>query len=414
MNTPDNSDFGRFEELVLACRPQLVRCLGRLVGDSDAEDVVQIALAKAADALSTFRGEASQRSWLFRIATNAGHDWNRTRRAHSAVPLPTEDEDVIDDGAVDPVQERQLVREQMSQCVGDILRQLPEHYQAALALGDCDELSDRELADVLGLTLGAAKIRLHRARARLKRELERECSFYRDGDNVLCCDKKQLVGEEAVGDEKHAAQKNSPSGAYLSGSELRHQVDSRAISGDSENLQQEPIMAIETLPTKEKHIIGIGAAIAAGCQPCTSAYVAAARAAGACPRGVRLSLEAGLRMRETAAATMAQFADQSFDKPDLDAGFRAEKVNLEALIHVAAAVAGNAATLVKAQVKAARKLGMTDQQIRMAAQIAATVRQAAEKETEAALAEVLGDAIPTGCGCGSPTEKAAPACGCRG
>jgi alkylhydroperoxidase/carboxymuconolactone decarboxylase family protein YurZ len=221
----------------------------------------------------------------------------------------------------------------------------------------------------------------------------------------LCCDKKEPAGDEPAGEEKSALEKDSPSGAYRSDPGLRHQVEGRESSGDSENLKQEPTMAIETLSTKEKHIIGIGAAIAAGCQPCTTSYVAAARQAGACPRSVRLSIEAGLCTLETATATMAEFADRTFAKPDLDAVFRDEKAKMKSLIDVAAAVASNAATLVKARVLAAKKLGMTDQQIRLAGQIAAMARRGAEKETESALAEVLGDATQGGCGCGSSTEK---------
>lgn len=57
-----------------------MRYAGRLVGETDAEDVVQLALARAASALGTFRGEASPRTWLSRIATNSAHDWNRARR----------------------------------------------------------------------------------------------------------------------------------------------------------------------------------------------------------------------------------------------------------------------------------------------------------------------------------------------
>ena len=406
----------QFESLARESRPQLVRYVGRLVGGADAEDVVQIALSKAADALSSFRGEASPRSWLFRIATNAGHDWNRARQAWGADTVPIEmDEETTADSSEDASQERRLVREQMSQCVGEVFRRLPESYQTVLALSDCEDLSDRELAAVLGATVGAVKIRLHRARARLKEELEKECSFYRSADNVLCCDRK----EGSTADTRVVEEKKTSADAYRFPAEPRHHVDSRISRGDSNDLKQEHTMAVETLPTKQKNLIGVGAAIAAGCQPCTSAFVAGARDAGACERGVRLALEVGLRGRAAAVAAMTSFADATFAKPELDTAFRAERAQLEALTAVAAAVAGNTAVLVKVSIDAARELGATDEQIRLAAAIAQTARRGAERETEAALVQALGGPAQAGC-CADSAATARPAstaptsadCGC--
>jgi RNA polymerase sigma-70 factor, ECF subfamily len=181
-----------FESIVRASRPQLVRFLGRLVGDTDAEDVVQIVLTKAHSSIAEFRGDASPRTWLFRIATNAAHDWNRARRPSKVETIdPLEENEGAIESSDDPSQERQLVREQMSQCVNSVFNRLPESYQVVLALSDCEDLSDREVAEAINATVGSAKIRLHRARARLKEELERCCSFYRDADNTLRCDHKE-------------------------------------------------------------------------------------------------------------------------------------------------------------------------------------------------------------------------------
>ena len=402
------------EPLVRETRPTLVRYLGRLVGAADAEDVAQIALAKAAAAVDGFRGEASPRSWLFRIATNTARDWNRSRQGIKSDPLPADDEEMTEELFEEAAQERQMVREQMSRCVGEMLGRLPAGQQTVLALSDCEELSDREIAEVLGATLGAAKIRLHRARARLKEELERGCSFYRDAENVLCCDRKQTAVEGA-------SERESSGNAYPFDSEIRHQVKGRDDRGSRENLKPEQTMTIETLPTKQKHLIGVGAAIAAGCQPCTSSFVAAAHATGACDRGVRVAIEAGLKAREAAGSSIVAFSDEAFAKPEVDADFRAERRQLEALIGVAAALASNTAPLLDARVRAARDLGATDEQIRLAGHIGVTARRGAEKEADAALARALGDAThesrcePTNAGagqCGAADSGQAAPCGC--
>ncbi|HVO66555.1 MAG TPA: sigma factor-like helix-turn-helix DNA-binding protein, partial [Syntrophales bacterium] len=55
---------------------------------------------------------------------------------------------------------------------------------------ELEGLKDAEMAEVLGLSLQAAKIRLHRARTRLKKELKTACIFYRDERNEFACDRK--------------------------------------------------------------------------------------------------------------------------------------------------------------------------------------------------------------------------------
>lgn len=389
-----------FDKVATGHRSALVRYLTRLVGDADAEDVAQTALTKASVAWGDFRGDASPKNWLFRIATHAAFDFMRSRGEHLHTSLPTDDDDEPMELGEDAAQERQLVREEMSTCVRGVLQRLPPGHQTILALSDCDELSDRDIATVLGLTVGAAKVRLHRARARLKAELTHECTFYRDPDNVLCCDKKQAAHQT------DGTTENFSSTPYPSDPELRHQVESRTNHGGSENPNQELDMTTETLPTKQKHLIGVGAAVAAGCQPCTNSYVSAARGAGACERGARHAILTGLRAREAAHGAMRTFTDATFANPELDEAFRADRKALESLIAVAAALAGNAADLLGGCVAEARRLGATDAQIRLAGHIAATARRGAEKEAEAAFAKALGESNEAGC-CTKPGKDCA-------
>jgi RNA polymerase sigma-70 factor (ECF subfamily) len=384
-----------FDSLVRDIRPQLVRFLSKIVGETEAEDVTQAVLARAAVALPAFRGDASPRTWIFRIATNAARDW---LRAHTRPQLES-----IDAAGEQPValyedssQERRLLREEMSQCVGEFLRRLPESDQTVLALSDCEELSDREIASILGMTMGASKIRLHRARTRLRKELERGCSFYRDDQNVLCCDRKGATTQTA----------------YRSDKSTRLEGGSQEISGPANNLNEEQTMtAVEILPAKQKALIGVGAAIVAGCQPCTLNFVTTAHKAGACDRGIRFAVEGGLARRQQATDTMASFASEKLAQPELDAAFRAERVMLDALIGVAAATAGNTAALVKASVDSARARGATDDQIRMAAEIARIAKRGAEGEVDNSLAVALGGVSGPAC-CAERPAASNSACGC--
>ncbi len=388
-------DVQGFESLARDVRPQLVRFLARMVGEADADDVAQATLSKAAAALSSFRGEARARSWLFRIAGNAARDWLRSHPRHEA-----SDEAQPAELTQDAPQERRLVREQMSQCMGDFLRRLPESYQAVLELSDCEELSDREVAAILGVTEGAAKIRLHRARTRLKQELEAGCSFYRDDQNVLCCDPKVAAAEAA----------------YRSDECARLQGERPKVRSPLNDPNEEHTMtAVEILPAKQKHLVAVGASIAAGCQPCTLSFASAAREAGACERGLRFAVDCGLAGRESATAQMASWAREKLPNPEVDAAFGAERTLLEALIAVASAVAANSAALVKDRVDGARSIGASLEQIGIAVEIGRMARRGAEREADSALSAALGRASKERCCPETPLDRTAGAgsCGCK-
>jgi RNA polymerase sigma-70 factor (ECF subfamily) len=78
----------------------------------------------------------------------------------------------------------------MNDCIRNFVEKLPENYKTVLVLSELEGLQNQEIAEILGLTLDTVKIRLHRARGKLKKELETHCNFYRDERNELACDLK--------------------------------------------------------------------------------------------------------------------------------------------------------------------------------------------------------------------------------
>jgi RNA polymerase sigma-70 factor (ECF subfamily) len=89
-----------------------------------------------------------------------------------------------------PVDER-LVIDEMNECVRQVIDSLPEDYRAALVLHDLEGHSAAETAEICGCSLPTAKIRIHRARFRLRGALQEKCDFYRDSESVLRCDRKR-------------------------------------------------------------------------------------------------------------------------------------------------------------------------------------------------------------------------------
>ena len=180
-----------FEDVAQELSDPLRRYLQRLVGDrATADDLLQETLLKIARALPGFEGRSSVKTWAFTIATRVATD--HFRRPHSRARMVEIDETGIP-LVLDAEIDQRLVIDEMNTCVRRVIDSLPEDYRTALVLHDLEEQTAAQVADIAGCSIATAKIRIHRARRRLKQALNDECSFYRDEDNVFRCDRKPEV-----------------------------------------------------------------------------------------------------------------------------------------------------------------------------------------------------------------------------
>lgn len=182
----------RIEALHREHGDRIRRYLARLVGTTEAEDLRQEVFERAQRAIGTFRGDSRALTWLYRVATNVAID--RLRSAERRADLSRDDAGagpLGGVGAADATNERSLDgevdRKRMRECIMRVVDELPPSQRAVILLGELRGLSDRETAEALGISLGAAKIRLHRARRALKAALESACTFERDEANELAC-----------------------------------------------------------------------------------------------------------------------------------------------------------------------------------------------------------------------------------
>jgi RNA polymerase sigma-70 factor (ECF subfamily) len=176
-----NHSILEFETIHELYRPKIERYLTRMVGEREAEDLTQEVLLKINQALKAFRGEASLSTWVYRIATNAAIDRMRTaafrQDAHTrSLEESTDGEEKALAAAANATSLEQLVlRTQRTQCFQSFLEQLPATYRAVIVLHDLEELTNEEVAEILGVSLETVKIRLHRGRSRLLQELREHC-----------------------------------------------------------------------------------------------------------------------------------------------------------------------------------------------------------------------------------------------
>ena len=150
-----------------------------------ADDLIQETFIKVQKNLNQLREASKLSSWLFRIAYNICQDHFRKLNQASKNEDPLDDKNEI---LVAPQFQKELEQHQMGACVQDKIRRLPESYQTVLVLFDLMEFSQQEIAEILDISVENVKVRLHRARQKLKKILEEECSFEVDQRNVLICD----------------------------------------------------------------------------------------------------------------------------------------------------------------------------------------------------------------------------------
>lgn len=188
----------RFQAVFDEFQPKILRYVSNLVGESDAEDVTQEIFIKVSQALADFRGESKLSTWLYRIATNVAIDRMRSPAYQNKTStIAEEGADVLDDrniwtGEKIPMLEWQVVRKELADCLQEYIRKLPENYRIILTLSEFEGLSNQEVADILGVTIGTVKIRLHRARERLKKDLIVNCPPYWVEGNEFLPDLKDL------------------------------------------------------------------------------------------------------------------------------------------------------------------------------------------------------------------------------
>lgn len=177
---------------MVAWREPIYRYVLRIVKDASlAEDLTQETFLRAHDKAASLEDAAKLSSWLYRIATNVCYDHFRKTSRNQPQSLDAPDgggEQAI--AADEPRFDQVMEQQEMSACVQRYFTELPDAYRAVLLLHDVEGLTNPEIAEMLGITLATVKIRLHRARAKLRAALNEACVFTADDRGVLVCEPK--------------------------------------------------------------------------------------------------------------------------------------------------------------------------------------------------------------------------------
>ena len=167
-----------FHDLIRPCERSIyLLLLSLLKNEAEAEDAAQETAIKVYLNLHLFRGEAQFRTWVLSIARNEALSRLRKQRIRREESLDAATDDQSGDYTPAILTSwREVPTEALEQKeLGTLLRKaiegLPEIYRNIVLLRDIEEMDIRETATALGISEGAVKVRLHRARAMLQREL---------------------------------------------------------------------------------------------------------------------------------------------------------------------------------------------------------------------------------------------------
>ncbi len=175
-----------FEEIVRRYETKVHNLAMRLTRNAeDAEEVLQDVFVTVYRKIEGFEGKAKFSSWLYRITVNAAFMKLRKRKQDQSVSLDDmlphlQNKAITQRNAFGARSDSLAINNEIKDALESAINKLPDDYRAVFILRDIDGLSNKEVGDILGLSIPAVKSRLHRSRLMLRRRLKR---FYEDYSN---------------------------------------------------------------------------------------------------------------------------------------------------------------------------------------------------------------------------------------
>ncbi len=170
-------DIKSYRILVDEHQKKVLNTCFRFVGNrEDAEDLTQEVFIEVYKSISSFRGESQISTWIYRIAVTKSLDFIRKKKRKKRFAIlkstfsgDTVEEDIPDNQNLNPgskIEEKDRIR-----ILNEALESLPENQRAAFTLSKYDEMSYKEIAEILNTTVSSVESLIHRAKENLKKKL---------------------------------------------------------------------------------------------------------------------------------------------------------------------------------------------------------------------------------------------------
>lgn len=160
-----------------------------LVHDStEAEDLTQETFLRACQHQDSLRDPQALTAWLYRIATHVCLDRLRQHSRRDRIESEVDPDEVDPADFETPSLQQIIEQNEMNACIQSYLARLSDSYRAVILLHDMHSLTAAEISVLLKVSLDTVKIRLHRARKKLRAVLETACTLDHDERGVFTCE----------------------------------------------------------------------------------------------------------------------------------------------------------------------------------------------------------------------------------
>lgn len=203
----DPAARGAWRELQAKLRPFIAR---RVRSDVDTDDVLQDVLLRLQRGLAGLRDEGRFGPWVYQVARSAIVDHERVAAKHRVV-----DGDTGEDPLMEVEEDDRTIEQELASYLAPFVAMLPSPYREALTLVELEGLTQKQAAEMLGVSLSGMKSRVQRGRVQLRRALEDCCHIALDArGRVIGCepraDGRLPVGCCANADPGAIAKETSP------------------------------------------------------------------------------------------------------------------------------------------------------------------------------------------------------------
>jgi len=172
-------DADAFEQLLSAQEGRMYAVALRMCGNrEDAQDCMQEAMIRIYRAISSFKGQSSFSTWVYRVTMNSCLDELRRRKARTATSLDAMVENGFAPTDESDTPERHTLQAEQRRLLEKTIAELPEDMRAAIVLRDIQGCSYDEIAQVLETNVGTIKSRISRGRERLRGILSQQPELF--------------------------------------------------------------------------------------------------------------------------------------------------------------------------------------------------------------------------------------------
>ena len=173
-----DGDVDAFDALILKYRERVYSVIYNLTSNrEDASDLTQESFIKAFQSINRFKGKSSFFTWLYRIALNTSLTYlrkNKLRRFFSFEKMVDEDhtEGFIENMTADSDSDKAALMSELQEKLNDAFQKLSVKHRTVITLFEIDGLSHKEIAEIVGASVGTVRSRLHYAKQFLQGELK--------------------------------------------------------------------------------------------------------------------------------------------------------------------------------------------------------------------------------------------------